>query len=110
MPWIISNTSTKQPQLYCFDVLSLHPDWKLAALHSAQYDIDGSILLYPETLAELSTLGVAVFATKKSAKQAFKQLGIATCRYVELRSAITKEFMTRPFIGESSWTDLNKNT
>jgi hypothetical protein len=109
MPWVISNTSTKSPQLYCFDVSSLYHDWRLTSLHSVQYEFDGSILLSPETLTELSTLGVAVFETKKSAKQAFKLLGIATCRYVELQSAITKEFMTRPFTAESNWTDLNKH-
>ena len=109
MAWVISNTSDKKPQLYCFNASSTNNDWKLTSINSVKYDFDGSILLSPVTLTELSNHGVAVFETKISAKKAFKLLGVATCRYVELRLTITKEFITRPFIAESNWTDLNKH-
>lgn len=85
MPWVISNTSDKNPMLYCFDVSEVNSEWKLTFLNSAAYGSDGAILLTPKSLSELSVAGVAIFETKTSAKIAFKQLGIATCRYVQLK-------------------------
>ena len=90
MPWVISNTSDKKPMLYCFDVSAVNYEWKLAALNPAAYCSDGAILLTPQLLSELSMTGVAIFETKTSARIAFKQLGIATCRYVQLKLPNTK--------------------
>lgn len=90
MPWVISNTSDKNPMLYCFDVSAVNSEWELATVNSATYGPDGSILLTSKTLDELSTAGVAIFETKTSAKIAFNELGITTCRYVQLRIPSTK--------------------
>ena len=110
MAWVIANTSTKNQQLYSFDVTStsLEKKWELVEIKSTKYDFDGSILLSPETLIELKESKVAVFETKKSAKSEFNNLGISVCRYVELRLDLTKEFQTRNFISSSSWTELNQ--
>lgn len=90
MPWVISNTSDKNPMLYCFDVSATNGEWKLSALNFAEYDSDGTILLTPKILSELTMAGVAIFETKSSAKIAYKELGIATCRYVQLKLPNTR--------------------
>ncbi len=90
MPWVISNTSDKNPMLYCFDVSAMNGEWKLAGINSAAYGSDGAILLTPSILNELCIAGVAIFETKTSAKSGFKSLGITTCRYVQLKLPNTK--------------------
>jgi hypothetical protein len=90
MPWVISNTSDRNPMLYCFDVSAVNGEWELAGINSATYGSDGAIIVTPQTLEELSSAGVAIFETKSSAKIAFKELGITTCRYVQLRIPSTK--------------------
>ncbi|RDE18967.1 hypothetical protein DV711_15270 [Motiliproteus coralliicola] len=109
MAFIISDTSTKNQKAYSFDSTSKKAriDYTLVEIKTRQYDYDGAIILTPETLYEIKKKNVAIFKTKKSAKEAYNKLGISTCNYVELVLNITHEYRSRNFVANSSWTELN---
>ena len=109
MAYVIANTATKNQRIYAFNSVAEGEkiEWELVEILTTEYDYDQSIFLTSATLDEISTKGVAVFHSKKSAKAAYNKLGIGSCRYVELVLNITHEYKSRNFKASSSWTALN---
>lgn len=104
MLYVIANTSTKDQRLYAVDGTTCDKGlpWELVKVESTQHNIDGSIALTAETLAEIESKKVAVFESKKQARAAYKSLGIKSGRYVSLALA-----QQTPGSSSSTLTDLN---
>lgn len=94
MAWVIANTSSV-PKFYAFDVLSDEDKklWDLVELEGAEFSSRDVLLLTPDVLRQLLENQVGVFEKKSSAREELKRLHVGTCRYIEIKLPITKEYL-----------------